>query len=53
MLAMLEGKKTYIIAFLGAALTLVMEFGIEIPPVVLQVLGFLGLGALRAGVTKT
>lgn len=52
MLAMLEGKKTYIIAFIGAALGLAEAFGVTIPPVVLTVLGFLGMGTLRAGIAK-
>jgi len=46
------GKKTYIIAFVGAAVTLAQAFGVEIPPVVLQLLGFLGVATLRAGIAK-
>lgn len=52
MLESLQGKKTYIIAFIGAAITLAQVLGVEIPPAVLQILGFLGLGTLRAGVAK-
>jgi hypothetical protein len=49
---MLEGKKTYLIAFIGAAIALAQAFGVEIPDTALQVLGFLGLYTLRAGVAK-
>lgn len=52
MLDMISGKKTYILAFLGAALALAEQFGVHIPPAVYTVLGFLGLGTLRAGVAK-
>lgn len=48
----LSGKKTYIIAFVGAALTLAQQFGFEIPAWALPILGFLGLGTLRAGIAK-
>lgn len=52
MLASLEGKKTYIIAFVGAAIALAQAFGVEVPESVLGVLAFLGIGTLRAGVAK-
>lgn len=49
----LSGKKTYIIAFVGAAVALAEAFGVVIPPQVYAVLAFLGIGTLRAGVAKT
>jgi hypothetical protein len=52
MLASLQGKKTYIIAFVGAAVALAEAFGVAIPPQVYAVLAFLGIGTLRAGVAK-
>ena len=52
MLENLSGKKTYIVAFIGAAVALAQAFGVEIPPVVMQVLGFLGVATLRAGIAK-
>jgi hypothetical protein len=52
MLAILEGKKTYIIAFLGAALVLAEQFGFIVPGWALPILGFLGLGTLRSAVSK-
>ena len=52
MLEVFKGKRTYIIAFVGAALGLAEAFGVTIPPVVLTVLGFLGMGTLRAGIAK-
>jgi len=51
-LEMLSGKKTYIIAFVGAAVSLAQAYGVEIPPVVLQVLGFIGVATLRSGIAK-
>lgn len=52
MLASLEGKKTYLIAFIGAGIALAQAFGVQIPENVLTVLAFLGIGTLRAGVAK-
>lgn len=51
----LYGRKTYIIAFLMAALNLAVAFGWISSDNLTQmnvVLGALGLGALRAGVNK-
>lgn len=51
----LQGKKTYIIAFIMAALNLAVAFGWISPENLEQiniVLVALGLGALRAGVSK-
>lgn len=52
MFAAIEGKKTYIIAFVGAAIALAQAFGVQIPEPVVTVLAFLGIGTLRAGVAK-
>ena len=52
MLESLAGRKTYILAFLGAGLALAQAFGVQIPESVLTVLAFLGIGTLRAGVAK-
>lgn len=51
MLGFLVGKKTYIVAFLGAALIFAQQLGVPIPPYILEVLGFLGIGTLRHGIT--
>jgi hypothetical protein len=52
MLDIINGKKTYIVAFLGAALTLAQAFGVVIPDGVLQVLGFLGLYTVRNAIAN-
>ena len=52
MLEAINGRKTYILAFLGASLALAQAFGVQIPESVLTVLAFLGIGTLRAGVAK-
>ena len=52
LLKTLSGKKTYIVAFLGAALALAEQFGVETPVWALPILAFLGLGTLRASVAK-
>lgn len=52
MLEALSGRKSYIIAFIGAALAMAEAFGVSIPPAVYTVLGFLGIGTLRAGIAK-
>lgn len=49
-LTFLEGKKTYIIAFVTFALAGVQALGYVVPDYVYGVLGALGLGSLRAGV---
>lgn len=52
MLEAISGRKTYIIAFVGAAVALAEAFGVAIPPQVYAVLAFLGIGTLRAGIAK-
>ncbi len=48
----LKGKKTYIIAVLVAAGAIVeIEFGFDVPDYAYIVLGAIGLGTLRAGVS--
>ena len=49
----LEGKKTYITAFLAAAFAAAEVLGCEIPGGVYVVLSALGFTFLRAGVTKS
>ena len=51
MLDFLVAKKTYIVAFLGAALVFAQQMGVPVPSYVLEVLGFLGIGTLRHGIT--
>lgn len=56
LLKMLEGKKTYIIAVVVALLNLAVAFEWVTPEYIEQiniVLVALGLGTLRAGVTKS
>jgi len=48
----LDGKKTYITAFIAAALAAAEVLGYTIPPYVFTILAALGLTALRAGVNK-
>lgn len=52
MLENLSGKKTYLIAFIGAGIALAQAFGVAIPENVLTILAFLGIGTLRAGLSK-
>ena len=49
---LLQGKKTYIMAFLVGVVGALKYLGIEIPDVVWPILGALGLGALRSAVNK-
>jgi heme/copper-type cytochrome/quinol oxidase subunit 4 len=52
----LDGRKTYITAFVLAALNLAVAFNLITPDHLAQintVLGAFGLAALRAGVSKT
>lgn len=51
-LKFLEGKKTYIIAFIVGAVAALQYAGVEIPEWAYALLGALGLGSLRAGVNK-
>lgn len=48
----LKGKKTYLVAATAAVLAALSASGIAIPVWVYPLLGSLGLGSLRAGVTK-
>jgi len=48
----LEGKKTYLIAFVAACVGLAQAFGVEIPEWLGYVLGAAGISTLRAGITK-
>lgn len=51
----LQGKKTYIIIIVGAILNIAVQagwVGISSIETVNIVLGFLGLGAIRAGISK-
>jgi len=50
LIKLLQGKKTYIVAFVSATMGLVMSFGVVVPEWVFVVLGALGLTALRDGV---
>lgn len=49
---MLNGKKTYLVAIVGALLGAAQAMDIQIPAWVWPILGALGLGFLRAGVAK-
>ena len=49
-LSALEGRKTYILAFIGASVALAQAFGVVLPDWTMPILGFLGLGTLRAAV---
>lgn len=48
----IEGKKSYIVAFLTALLGLVQAFGIVVPEWLLFILAGLGIGTLRHAVSK-
>ena len=48
----LKGKKTYIIAIIGAILGLLPVFGITVPEPVYAVLVALGLATVRAAISK-
>ena len=52
---MLKGAKTYIIAIVGVLVNGAIAMGyipVEFLATINSILGFLGLGALRAGVSK-
>jgi hypothetical protein len=51
-LDLLEGKKSYIVAFLTALLGLLQAFGVVIPEWLLFILAGLGIGTLRHAVSK-
>lgn len=50
--AWLDGKKTFIIAIIGAVTALLVASGVVIPEWVWALLSAAGLGALRAGTKK-
>ena len=50
--AWLEGKKTYIVAIIGAILGLLQIFGIVVPEWVFAILAAIGLGTVRAAIKK-
>jgi len=52
LIAFLEGKKTYIVALIGAALAFANAIGYVVPEWVFPLLGALGLGTLRAAVSR-
>ena len=50
---MLSGRKTYIVAILIAAFTIMeQQYGIVIPEYVFTLLGAAGLAAVRSGISK-
>ncbi len=48
----LEGKRTYIIAFIAAGVGLAQAFGVEVPEWLAYVLGAAGITTLRAAVSN-
>jgi hypothetical protein len=48
----IEGKKSYIIAFLTALLGLLQAFGVVVPEWLIYILAGLGIGTLRHAVAK-
>lgn len=48
----LVGKRTYIVAIIGAILGLLTAFGVVIPEWVYAILAAIGLGSLRAAIKK-
>ena len=50
LLALVSGKKTYLVAVVAIAAVGLQTFGVAIPEQVWTALGFLGLGTLRAAV---
>ncbi len=53
LLSFADGWKTYLVVVIGVGLGVAQSFGIHIPNWVDVTLGFLGMGAMRAGVTKS
>ena len=51
--AALQGKKTYIIGVLIGVAAVLGYYQIEIPAYVWQILGALGLGAVRSAIEKS
>lgn len=52
MLAMMQGKKTYIVAVLAAAGAVAQAFGYTVPEYVWIILSAAGLGAVRSAVGR-
>ena len=52
LIALISGKKTYIVAAVTFVLGGLQAVGYPVPEYVYPILGALGLGALRAGVSK-
>jgi hypothetical protein len=48
----IEGKKSYIIAFVTALLGLLQAFGVIIPEWLLYILAGMGIGTIRHAVSK-
>ena len=48
----LDGKKVYIVAILTGICVTLQQLGITIPPYVYELLGLLGLGAIRSTLKK-
>ena len=48
----LSGKKTYIVVILIGVVASAQAYGIVIPEYVWGILGALGLGAVRSGISK-
>jgi len=51
--ALLQGKKTYIVAALIFVVGGLQASGVVIPDIVWPILGALGLGAVRSGIEKS
>lgn len=51
-IAFLDGKKTYLVALTVAVLAGLQAYGIAVPEYVYAILGALGLGSVRAAVSK-
>lgn len=49
---LLQGKKTYIVAIIGAILVGLQMAGVSIPEGAWTLLGLLGLGSLRSAIGK-
>lgn len=53
MLDFLRGKKTYLVAALAGLLAAAQSLGYQVPEELWPILGAVGLGTLRAGVSKS
>lgn len=52
LMKLLDGKKSYIVLILAGVGLIMQQKGIVIPEVAWQVLGLLGLGAVRSTINK-